>query len=36
MADEGLNKRRLGKRGNGDPGLNKIDSLYYDYTRKGE
>lgn len=34
MADEGSTKRRLGKRGDGNPGLNTLESLYYDYAHE--
>lgn len=34
MADEGLTKRRLGKRGAENPGLNTLESLYYDHAHK--
>jgi hypothetical protein len=34
MADEAKNTRTLGKRGNGDPRLGTLESLYYDYTSK--
>lgn len=32
MADDLSNIKTLRKRGNGDPGLRTLDSLYYDYT----
>ena len=34
MADDGLTKRRLEKRGAGNPGLNTLDSLYYDHAHE--
>ncbi len=34
MADDPKNNGSLGRRGRGNPGLNTLDSLYYDYARK--
>ena len=32
MADDPSNNKSLGKRGNGNPGLKTLDSLYYDHA----
>ena len=32
MADDPLNNKALRKRGDGNPGLKTLDSLYYDYA----
>ncbi|MHA2057435.1 MAG: hypothetical protein ACW979_07400 [Candidatus Thorarchaeota archaeon] len=33
MADETENHESFARRGNGNPGLRTLDSLYYDYAR---
>jgi hypothetical protein len=33
MADETANNESFAKRGNGNPGLRTLDSLYYDFAR---
>jgi len=33
MADEATRNKSFAKRGNGNPGLRMLDSLYYEYAR---
>lgn len=34
MADDPSNNKSLRKRGNGNPGIKMLDSLYYDYAQE--